>query len=186
MHFASFLSGVFITAIVNRKENWQNTPLWSLLLYGMLLFWTKSVPVPQFLHGDEFQVLHSVPRFPPVQSHRGGDNAVSDVVEVLCEPDVGRPGREPAVLFHAAGLLARQHIQAIAVTACDGLFDGNSHAVVVDGNFSHSSLFVRSQSSEWTQRALSLTCRTRPKALFLPLPSPVSHSSSFWRKPGTN
>ena len=54
-------------------------------------------------------MLHSVPRFPPVQSHWGGDDAV---------PDIGRPGRESPVLFHAARLLAQDiHVQAVAVTA---------------------------------------------------------------------
>ena len=38
----------------------------------------------------------------------GGDDAV---------PDIGRPGRESPVLFHAARLLARQDIQVVAVMA---------------------------------------------------------------------
>ena len=72
-------------------------------------------------------MVHSVTLLLPVQSHRGGDNPVPDVMEVLRKPDVDRPGREPSILLHAARLLARQDIQTVAVTACDGFLDGDYH-----------------------------------------------------------
>ena len=77
-----------------------------------------------------------------MQSHREGIDTVADAMEMLREPDVDRPGREPSVLLHTSRLLAGEDIKAITVTARDRLFDVDDHAVVKDGNLCHFGLFV--------------------------------------------
>ena len=126
-------------------------------------------------------MVHSVTLLLPVQSHRGGDNPVPDVMEVLRKPDVDRPGREPTILLHAARLLAREDIKTVTVTARDRLFDVDDHAVVIDGNLSDFRLFVGGQSSERTQRALFPAGFTRHETVFIPITSSVSPSTNFRR-----
>ena len=87
-------------------------------------------------------MLQRVSRLLPVYPHRGGVDTVADVVEMLREPDVDWPGREPTILLHAARLLAREDIKTVTVTARDRLLDVNSHAVVIDGNLTNFGLFV--------------------------------------------